>query len=205
MGVRAESLLRRHPRLGRLFPPGLHTQLGALSDLLGAGFRLVVDKDGLAGDLARAGAPSTSRSAPPDPEEFTRLVHEFLNHQISTSLKLGRGELFYAKTLGEAQLMAQLVRMLEWHAGAKTGWKAEVFHHGRFLEEWGDSSAVESLHAIFPAYDVAEVWRARLVAADLFRRIAEETAALLGYRYPTEVHTQIMGWVEELREGRAIP
>jgi aminoglycoside 6-adenylyltransferase len=198
IGVRAESLLRRHPRLGRLLPAGVRTQLGHLSDLLGAGFRLVVDKDGLAGALARAGTPPRSRAAPPGPEEFTHLVHEFLNHQISTTLKLGRGELFYARTQGEALLMEPLVRMLEWHAGSKAGWKAEILHDGRLLEEWADPSAVESLHAIFPAYDTVAVWRARLAAADLFRRIGEETAGLLGYRYPAELHTQIMGWVEDL-------
>ena len=39
------------------------------------------------------------------------------------------------------------------------------------------------------------IWRGRLEALDLFRCLAEETGARLGYSYPTQLEETVMTWV----------
>jgi aminoglycoside 6-adenylyltransferase len=70
-----------------------------------------------------------------------------------------------------------------------------VFEHGRFLEEWAPPDVIEGLRGAFPRYDSAEIWRARLEALDLFRWLAQETGARLGYSYPTRLEETVMTWV----------
>ena len=96
-------------------------------------------------------------------------MKRFLNEQVSFALKMRRGEFFVAKTLGEAQLMALLLQMIEWHTQATSDRWSHVFERGRFLEEWAPPIVIERLRGTFPHYDHVEIWQARLEALDLFR------------------------------------
>jgi len=49
----------------------------------------------------------------------------------------------------------------------------------------------------FPRYDADEIWQARLATLDLFRQLAEETSARLGYSYPEQLERTVMTWVRE--------
>jgi hypothetical protein len=59
---------------------------------------------------------------------------------------------------------------------------------------------VHRLAEVFPRYDAAEIWAARLAALDLFRSLAEETGARLGYPYPHELERKVMSWVRNLAQ-----
>ncbi len=63
------GLLSRFPRVASWMPSVLSNQLAALSGMLRAGTRVLVDKDGAAGRLART-AVSWPRRAPPSEREF---------------------------------------------------------------------------------------------------------------------------------------
>lgn len=91
--------------------------------------------------------------------------------------------------------MTLLLRMIEWHTRVTSDRWSPVFERGRFLEEWAPPMVVERLRGIFATYDPAEIWRARLEALELFRLLAEETGAQLGYAYPTQLEEAVMAWV----------
>jgi len=44
-----------------------------------------------------------------------------------------------------------------------------------------------------------------LATLALYRWLAQETAAQLGYAYPAEVDERVTGWVEMCLAGRAVP
>ena len=121
-----------------------------------------------------------------------------MNEQVWVALKIRRGELFVAKTLGESRLLALLLRLIEWHAQATTDRWSAVYEHGRFLEEWAAPEVVNRLPEVFPRYDASEILNARFAALALFRRLAEETGARLGYTYPRELEDTVMNWVRTL-------
>lgn len=54
-----------------------------------------------------------------------------------------------------------------------------------------DSGTTESASEI----SAQTIWRGRLEALDLFRCLAEETGARLGYSYPTQLEETVMTWV----------
>lgn len=124
-------------------------------------------------------------------------MKRFLNEQVSFALKMRRGEFFLAKTLGEPRLMELLLQMIEWHTQVTSDRWSPVFERGRFLEEWAPPHVIEGLRRTFPRYEPAEIWRARFEAHDLFRRLAQETAARLGYSYPTQLEDTVMSWVRD--------
>lgn len=99
--------------------------------------------------------------------------------------------------------MELLLQMIEWHSRATSDRWSPVFEHGRFLEEWAPPPVIERLRGVFPRYDAAEVWRARFEAFELFRWLARETGARLGYAYPTQVEETVMAWVQAQAPGPA--
>lgn len=194
---------RRHPSVLTFLPRIVRDRLTDLSDVLNRGFRFVLDKDRIADRLEPGGFPVPPRR-PPSQEEFFDLVRRFLNEQVWVALKLRRGELFVAKTTGESRLMALLLQMIEWHTQVTKDRWSPVFERGRFLEEWAPPIVVERLRRTFPQYDAVEIFQARLEALDLFRWLAQETGARLGYSYPTQLEETVMAWVREQapeREG----
>jgi aminoglycoside 6-adenylyltransferase len=197
LAARAVGILRRYPAAMSLLPGVARERLLALSDLLNRGLRVVLDKDGVARHLEAGGLPIPA-PAPPSEDEFSDLVCRFLNEQVWIALKLRRGELFVARTLGESRLSALLLRMIEWHARAKEIPWSPAYEHGRLLESWAPPEVVRRLGKVFPRYDAAEIWAARLAALDLFRSLAEETGARLGYPYPHQLEHEVMSWVRSL-------
>jgi aminoglycoside 6-adenylyltransferase len=197
LAARLVGVLRRHPRALARLPGVARERLLALSDVLSRGLSMALDKDGIGPHLESGGIP-VAPPLPPSRAEYLDLVSRFLNEQVWVALKIRRGELFVATTLGQSRLMALLLRVIEWHARATTGRWSHVHEHGRFLEEWAAPEVVGRLREVFPRYDVAEIWSARFAALDLFRSLAEETGARLGYAYPREVEDEVMGWVRAL-------
>jgi len=200
LAARVVDTLRRHPSLLTFLPKVARDRLTTLSDLLNRGFRFVLDKNRIAGRFESGGLP-VPLPGPPSEEEFLHLVECFLNEQVSFALKIRRGELFVAKTLGEARLMDLLLQVIEWHTRVTSDRWSPVFERGRFLEEWAPPIVIEWLSKAFPQYDPAEIWQARIEALDLFRSLAQETGAVLGYSYPTQLEETVMSWVRSQAPG----
>lgn len=194
LASRVLETLGRHPSLFGLLPRIARQRLTELADLLNRGFRFVLDKDRITRRL-ESGGLAVPPGDLPSQEEFLDLVRHFLNEQVWVALKLRRGEFFVAKTMGEQRLMTLLLRMIEWHTRVTSDRWSPVFERGRFLEEWAPPMVIERLRGIFATYDPAEIWRARLEALELFRLLAEETGARLGYAYPTQLEETVMAWV----------
>jgi aminoglycoside 6-adenylyltransferase len=155
------------------------------AEMIRRGVRVILDKDG---DLAKLDEMEVKRSerALPSQAEFLNVVNDFWYHTVWTAKHLRRGELWWGKSCCDGYLKGLLLRGLEWHALASRGPHTDTWMRGRFLEEWADPRAVESLSATFAHYDEADVWRALQATMELFRWLAEETAELFGYGYPSD-------------------
>jgi aminoglycoside 6-adenylyltransferase len=164
------------------------------------GMRFVLDKDGLAATLK---LPPDERPAPqpPTPDKFLNLVNDFWYHAVWVAKKLRRGELWTAQLCCDGYMKRLLLTMLEWHAGAASGWSADTWHNGRFLEQWADPRAVDGLRQAFAHYDRADVQRALIATMDLFRWLATETAGRLGCPYPASADEHATALVRDYLEA----
>lgn len=162
------------------------------------GYRVLVDKDGLARQLP---PPYSKPLAPPQPtrEEFDRTVRAFWYVAFYIAKQLRRGDLFMVK-VRDGAVKECLLTMLTWHALVVRGAGAEIWHMGRFMDQWADPQAVQDLPAIFAHYDAPDSWRALQVSMSLFRRLACETANALGYHYPALIDEHFTDLVNALME-----
>jgi aminoglycoside 6-adenylyltransferase len=170
--------------------------LAQISNLLGRGVRVLIDKDGV---MSKFGAFAASFKKPPAPvlrqDEFLDLVSNFLYHAVFTAKHLRRGELWWTTACLDCHMQHLLLRLIEWHALASHDWKHDVWFRGRFLEEWAHSETVKGLRETFAHYEEADIKRALLATIDLFRSLATETATKLNYPYPVEADKNVTEWI----------
>jgi aminoglycoside 6-adenylyltransferase len=94
-----------------------------------------------------------------------------------------------------------ILRLLEWHAGAQSGWTRDTWHNGRYLYEWADPRALSELHTIFSGYEMTATAQALLAMAELFSWLARESAAGMGYSYAAETEEHAIQLMQEAIEG----
>ncbi len=173
-------------------------QAARLDDVLARGFRPLIDRDGVLSQLPSDGPVSES---PPDAATFHNTVQCFWRYAARTAKKLRRGELWVAKDLCDRLLKGVLLTMAGWHVRAADG-SADTWYEGHFLEDWADPRLLAGLPGAFARYDAEDVWRALWATMNLFRWLATETAARLGYVYPIATDENITRWIEALYQER---
>jgi aminoglycoside 6-adenylyltransferase len=170
-----------------------HVQTQTLDDSQRRGYRVLVDKDGLAAQLP---APKYVPLPVPTPAEYAFEVEAFLYSIVALAKQIRRRNLFGVK-LGDSYVKRHTLTILEWHTQFVRG--LPIWHSGHFITEWVDDQTYQQLADSFAHFDVADSWRALLVAMNLFRRPAQEIAQQLGYDYPQALDDHVAAYVERLR------
>ncbi|CAN5738722.1 hypothetical protein BH20ACT14_BH20ACT14_17860 [soil metagenome] len=164
-----------------LFPASiserLETSKGA-AELLARGYRLLIDRAGIAETLERSAA--MPRPSGPTQHDFNELASDFWYHALWTAKKLRRGEVFTALDCLDGYMKARVVTLLGWHARSVDP-SVDTWHAGRFVERWADPGALAALEKAFAHYDVRDVARALWETIDLWQGLEEETASRLGF------------------------
>lgn len=178
----------------------LETLSADVLSIFPAGYRFLVDKDGLEAVLAsfldEQGRTDLVGTGPTE-TEFVETIHQGLYRIFWTTKKLRRGELWTARRGIERHLLDDCVlALLRWHASAVHG--RQPWHEGRFLEEWADERALDALAGAVADYDEQDCRRALFETVELVHWLGRETAAALGYPYPEEAQDRVTILVEEL-------
>ena len=171
----------------------------AVPDDLDLGFRILLDKDG---STARWGTPTYRAHIPKPPTqaEFEAIVDEFWWSTTYVAKALWRGEVVFAKfVLDQDMRLGALRRVLEWRIELDHDWSLLPGVYGRKLERRLPPDLAAELHATYVGADIEENWDALFLTTVLFRRVATEVAAALGYRYPIEVDEGVTAQLEAVR------
>lgn len=172
----------------------------AAGTAFGRGFRILLDKDGVAARLLGATPVSPAQSAVmPDAATFEQAACDFWYHAVWTAKHLRRGELWWAKLACDTHMKELLRRVLEWEAVAAG---RDPWFRGRFFEEWADPVLLRDLRSAFARYDEDEVWAALATTMDLFGAASRRTAEALGVPCPPRVEERARELVEGLRSTR---
>ncbi len=168
-----------------------------LPPLYERGYRVLVDKDQVAGQLPAASFQSLTAS-PPTEEEFTNVVREFWFEIYHVAKYLKREDLWAVK-YRDWKAKERLLTMLEWSERSLHGWDYQTEHLGIRMKEWVEPEVWTHLAGTFAHFDAADSWKALDVTMGLFRGLAQETAGRLGYRYSKHLDEGLSPYVVSLQ------
>ncbi len=174
----------------------LKGDISLFADVASRGMRVLLDRDGVFSNIEFNSIKI--KHNPPDEFKFQNTIKDFWYHAVWTAKKLLRGELWVAKSCCDGHMKDILLRMIEWYSLSKHGWDYDVWHRGRFLEQWADKKVLDELKNVYAYYVRDDVKKALFNTMNLFREISRETAKNLGYTYPLSEDEYATKLVEEL-------
>jgi aminoglycoside 6-adenylyltransferase len=187
----------------RLWPVALARRIAqapALPPGLDAGYRVLLDKDGLATGMR----PPTYRAyIPPRPTEgdYRTWVEEFFSDVPYVAKCLWRDELLPAKWCLDCDMKHKyLLRMLEWRMERDHGWTAPPGNLGKGLKKRLPPGIWRELEGAYAGAGIEENWEALFRTITLFRRVAVEVAEDLGYAYPHDLDEQVTILARTMKE-----
>lgn len=193
-GHRIDFTLSRMELLRRI------VEQDSLPDWLGAGYRVLLDRDGVAEMLP---PPSTMAYVPRPPSgpEYLEVVERFWWEALYVAKYVARGELLPARYSLEAVLRFQcLVPMLEWYVQVDRRWEQNLGVRGSGLRWLLSPDEREQLDDTYANDTLRSHERALEVMTELFSHAARVVAHDLGFRYPTVVDRETRALVERHRE-----
>ncbi len=165
---------------------------------LDAGYKVLVDKDGLAATLK----PPTFRAyipKLPTLEAYHKHINDFLTDAPYVAKCLWRGELLPAKwALDYDMKQIYLRQVLEWYIGLKSNCSVPVGSLGKGLKKHLPTDIWATLEETYVGANLEDHWAALEKTLELFRHIATEVGLILAYDYPEQLHQGVKRYVGEI-------
>lgn len=169
-------------------------------DELDNGYRVLVDKDGLAAQLP---TPTYTHFGvmPPTAEAFADRINAFWWDIIYVAKALHRGELNYAKSMLEGTVrFEKFLPLIIWAIGTRHGWPVKVGLYGRWIHNYLDAATWARYEQTFAGAAFADNWRALFATLDFAREMGHEVADALGFDYPTAVDDNVTRFIYTIHD-----
>lgn len=171
----------------------------SLPETLDIGYRVLLDKDGLAEGLA----PYTAMvhiPAKPSEAEYLNLVRAFWWDTTYAAKYLWRDELLFARYMLDTEIRDNyLRRMLEWSLELAHDWALHPGLHGKWLKQRLPPELWAQLAATFVGPEIAGNWDALFRATELFRTVAIQVGDALGYAYPHDLDARVSAYLHKIQ------
>lgn len=165
---------------------------------LDAGYRVLLDKDGLTADWPHASGIGYRRQLP-DYDRYLEAVNDFFIGVPYVITALLREELLPAKWVLDFDMRYEyLLPMLEWYAVSIHGESAHIRAHGKGMEALLPDDIWSRLQCTYAGLDVAQNRAALFAMINLFRDVAERVGKAIGCDYPAELHNRVMTHIKAL-------
>ena len=185
-----------------LWPVELLRRIAAAPALpadLDVGYSVLVDKDHLTEGMK---APTYTAYVPtrPSDDTYQTMIQEFLSDAPYVAKCLWRDELMPAKWCLECDMKHKYLRqMLEWRMACDYEWAAPAGSLGKGLKKRLPPEIWSLLEESYVGAGLDENWEALFRTMVLFRRVAAEVGAHLGYAYPDELDRRVTTYVQQMR------
>jgi aminoglycoside 6-adenylyltransferase len=174
----------------------------ALEAELDAGYRVLLDKDSLTRELK---PPTHQAYIPTRPtnEAYQLLINDFFTDVPYMAKCLLRGELLPAKWCLDYDMKHVHLRpMLEWRMGVEHNWSVPTGSLGKGLKKKLPPEIWSRLEATYAGADTQDNWEALFRTITLFREVAMQVGAGLGYDYPLELDQRVTAFVQKMQGMR---
>lgn len=159
---------------------------------------VLIDKDHAIGELPPPGNKSYLPMKP-TAKAFDDCCNEFwwLNSYVAKGL--WRGELTYARKHLDGWMRAELMKMLVWYFGIKTGFKKSPGKDGKYMHEGLEDHLWTLLDKTFSDSVPDHNWNAIIAMDDLFRSAAREVAKQFGFSYPEQEDAKVTDFIHKIK------
>jgi aminoglycoside 6-adenylyltransferase len=138
-----------------------------------APYLVPVDKDGRADRLEpTVGVP------PPSADEFRRCIDWFYAAALQYAKAVVRDDP-WPVMIRDGDLKAQLLQMLEWEHGIRTGWASRPPHNGSRIAGWTAPDIADVIAACWADFSISASIEALRNSIQLFDRVSERVAKSL--------------------------
>ncbi len=144
---------------------------------------LLLDKDGLFPALD----PPSDRDylpTPPTAKAYFDCTNEFWWVSPYAAKGLWRQEFTYARQMLDEYVREQLMKMLAWYVGIKTGFACSPGKYGKYLQRYLEPELWTMLLKTYADGSYESSWNALFAMGDLFRIVALRVAEHYGFEYP---------------------
>jgi aminoglycoside 6-adenylyltransferase len=137
---------------------------------------------------------------PPSAKAFSDCCNEFWWVSPYVAKGLWRQEILYAKSLHDEIVRgAELMKMLRWHIGLKTGFKVNPGKLGKYFQNYLEPELWELLLKTFADASYENTWDALFATCNLFRKVAVPIAEHFGFAYPFDDDRRVTAHLEHIR------
>jgi len=186
-----------------LWPVALFQQIVAAPVLLAeldAGYSVVLDKDHLTANL-RMPTGTAYVPTPPTLTTYQTLINDFLSDAPYVAKCLWRDELLPAKWCLDSDMKhTYLRRLLEWRMEIDHDWSISAGFLGKGLKKRLSPDIWARVEQTYVGARIADNWDALAHTMTLFRQVAIEIGAHLGYAYPDDLHQRVSAYVEQIKQ-----
>ncbi|MGI5958478.1 MAG: aminoglycoside 6-adenylyltransferase [Massiliimalia sp.] len=120
----------------------------------------------------------------PTAGEYDDCCNEFWNVTSYIVKGLCRNEILFAVDHMNQILRPELLRMLSWKVGIKTGFSLSVGKNYKFLPKYLSKELWERLLSTYQMNGYSQMWNALFTCHQLFREVSKEVGEELRYPYP---------------------
>jgi len=170
-----------------------------LQDELDAGYRILLDKDG----LTRGLQPPTYKAyipRPPTETEYLEAIEDSFLVATYVAKYIQRGDLIAAKHILDNFLKQEHLRpMLEWHYEIDHHWSVKPGLHGRRMQQWLRPDLYADLQSTYTGAGFEENWQALFNTLALLRKAVLEVGARLGFAYPAEMERRTLAYLQKIK------
>jgi len=159
----------------------------------------LLDKDSL---LPQFDQPNDSGylPKPPSAKAFFDCTNEFWWVSPYVAKGLWRREIVYAKHMLDVYVREQLMKMLVWYVGTRTGFAKSPGKMGKYLEKYLEPELWGLLLRTYSDADYDRTWVALLSMGELYRCIAIPVAEYFGFVYPYGDDVRVSAHLRHVRD-----
>jgi aminoglycoside 6-adenylyltransferase len=144
---------------------------------------VLLDKDGILKNVPPSSDVDYLPAEPTD-KAFQDCCNEFWWVSPYVAKGLWRGELTYARHMLDDAVREQLIKMLTWYFGIRTGFQKSPGKSGKYLKADLEPEIWSELEATYADADFEHIWESLFTMGRLFRRIARGVASVYSFEYP---------------------
>ena len=161
--------------------------------------KVLMDKDGISPDLPEPTDDAFRIQCPPE-EYVSDCANEFYFSSTYVQRAIFREEVQVARQLFE-RVRQELLRMLSWLAGTRSGFPVNTGKYGRWLSGFLTKAENGMLDETYCLKHIGSEEKALDCAIELFGKSLSEVCSYLGYRDPG-YHEAVTGYIRTLKEVR---